>query len=363
MTSSMISHSMIFDIASHLFGTQSIPNWIKSPASANMGQYARINNDVPGFKKLIRDGSCVSCNVEKARTDVAFYLDLRDRFRLKPAVEKFRTRHFTGKAVIGMHIRAGNGESGDFVQRGRAIYNLTMWMDSLTDQLVAIVKSQKWDNNAVIFIATDTPSLVDRIRMLLVEKKTPNSRTAVPVVHFDQVRPSEGSGVYFGVQGKVHSEGVECLHGWENTLTDMMLLSYADMVVAARPSSFTQSLPMSIVLARNTSARLAQNPYCEISPNATEMQCFRDFYDWCCRGRTEFSLKGIQRYDYLRMPQSDIGDDVDVENAITRKRFKISQRPESGCVPTPTNTKQICLPFNWSEFVLKRQGPRPNGDR
>lgn len=336
--------------SSHLFGPQPVHAIV---SNTSYHQYARTNNDVPGFFKLIRDGSCASCNLNKAAADVSFYRDLRDRFRLQSVVDAFRARHFSGKTVVGMHIRAGNGERGDFKIRGRGIGNMTKWLDSLTDQLLAAAKNQKW-GDAVLFLATDTPSVIDNVRKLLSKE---NELMAVDVVSVDQFRPAEGSGVLFGVQGKIERQNELCLQGWENTIMDMMLLSHADVLIAARPSSFTQSLPMQIVLATDEANRVVAHPYCEVNPDATEMRCYSDFADWCCRGRTVFSLQGIQRYDYLRMPHPSTST-LDIADSETRRRLKIRNRPDGGCIPLPAGRKQICLPYDWSEVVVKARTPK-----
>lgn len=354
-----------------MFGTQPAEEVLVNVTRQNM--YARINNDVPGFKKLIRVGdpqNCSTvCNVEKAAIDVAFYKDLRQRFRNREKIDEFRKQFFgwdgsadggsgkptTTTTVIGMHIRAGNGESGDFSNRGRTITDTDAWLQNLTSLLIQQAEQQDWRNsnvndNIVLFLATDTPSLIDRVRHLL-------SPANITVVTLDQARPVEGSGVLFGEQGKGIREGEKCLHGWEATISDMILLSYADIVIAARPSSFTQSMPMSLVLARPKEHRNIAKPFCEVNGEATEMKCRTDFQDWCCNGITEFTLKGIQRYDYLRMPGPDLPKTFDLNDPDLRRRYKIRERPEEGCMPKPGGVKQICLPYDWSSFVVKPRQP------
>lgn len=68
------------------------------------------------------------------------------------------------------------------------------------------------------------------------------------VTDYAQERASEGGGVFFGEMAVFHpdvGEKDKCLNGWDGMLIDMFVLSHADVVVAARPSSFVQSLPMS----------------------------------------------------------------------------------------------------------------------
>jgi hypothetical protein len=117
----------------------------------------------------------------------------------------------------------------------------------------------------------------------------------------------------------------------------MMILSYADVVIAGRPSSFTQSLPMTMALATPKPKRKVLQSFCEVNPAATEVMCFEDLKDWCCRGVTSFSLQGIQRYDYRRMPRVD-GLDSQEYSHLIKERMK-------SCIPKPTHRRD-CLPYS-----------------
>jgi hypothetical protein len=309
----------------HLFGPQPLEELVNV---TDLHRSARVHNDVPGFTKLVRKGpkgEC-TCSFDKAEEDVSFYQNMRKRFRLKDQVEAFRRKHFLNKnvTVVGMHIRAGNGETGDFTRRGRVIGNADEWLQNVVDQLVRA----NW-GPSVLYIATDTPPMIEKLRTLLNGKMT--------VVSFEQDRPQHGSGVLFGERGKVVTTGGKCLEGWENSLMDMLLLSHADVVVAARPSSFGQSMPLSLVLATPQESRKAMHPYCELNPTGTAMRCYQDFREWCCTGTTSFSLEGIQRHDYLRMPPETVDE----------KKLKLRLRDHGGCFPRPEGWKQTCLPYDW----------------
>jgi Nodulation protein Z (NodZ) len=269
---------------------------------------------------------------------VLFYHQLRDRFRGQTVVNQFRRDHFDNKIVIGIHIRAGNGESGDFSDRNRTIADLPKWLQSLAALIrTTHLSSIRNGHKAVIFLATDTPSLESKLKVVLPE---------VDVVVWSQQRPSEGSGVLFGVQGRVNIAVESCLDNWEDAFIDMMLLSYVDVLIAARPSSFTQALPMSLILSHDKT-------FCEVNLDATAMQCYTTFQDWCCRGRSSFSLEGIkQRYEYVRMPTDRGIHAIDLDSYDDRKRFKIEERPPNGCEPKPIGWKQTCLPFDWSALVV-----------
>ena len=312
---------------------------------SDFGHFVRFNNEVPGFGKFSRDpkGTC-PCVMDKAQRDVEFYSSHRERFRSRKKVQEFRDQHFHSNAtIVGLHIRAGNGETGDFSDRGRNIVNQDEWINSIANRLL----EQKWTMPLVLFVATDTKSMVPKLENLLKDQP-------VTVVQLVQFRPEDGKGVMFGERGKVLNTGFICRRSWESTFMDMMLLSHTDVVVAARPSSFTQSLPMSLVLATPQDSRKVAKPFCEMDTNANEMRCYRNFQEWCCTGDTRFMLGDIkQRYEYLRMPEPDLAD---------RNQFRIETRGEKGCIPRPEGWKQPCLPYNFSEYniVPRKQKRKKN---
>jgi hypothetical protein len=118
------------------------------------------------------------------------------------------------------------------------------------------------------------------------------------VVTMDQTRPAEGGGVMFGEHGKVLNSGPQCLTGWVSTMSDMILLSHADVVIASRPSSFTQAMPLSLVFGSSTSPSTSEaggvpKEFCDVNVNATEMRCYRSFLDWCCNGTSRLGTEGM----------------------------------------------------------------------
>jgi hypothetical protein len=301
----------------------------------NRSNYLRINNEVPGFSLIVRDGSNESnfdtcaCSLSKSVSDVSFYSGLRRRFFARNKVEEFRKTHDWNNPdvlVIGMHARTGNGEMGDFASRGRTIPDLDSWMASLSKLLLQLTTTLAWGNRTVeLFIATDTPSVVPGMRSLL--------KDHITVATYEQSLPQAGQGVLFGEHGKVAAEADLCRDGWENSFIDMSLLSYADLVVAARPSSFVQSMPMSLAISRPLPNRKVNQTYCEVNGNATEFQCFASIQEWCCNGRTAFALAGIQNYDYLNVPVRDFHEEMS----------RITARPQSGCSPDSD-----CFPYDWN---------------
>jgi hypothetical protein len=315
-----------------------------------------IANEAPGFKKIIRDQSVEHCQQKcsiDAATEHAFYYEkLRKRFRRHTAVDAFRNEYFptTNFTVIAIHVRAGNGEQGDFVKKNRGIEDLTTWTQSVVDTLWRMTQ-EEWPTSTIhpkkpplLFVATDTPSIVTEFRKAL--------RGKMPVVEYQQLRAQVGQGVIFGAgpfttTTTTTKNGQEdgrqaCLTDWENAVIDMMLVSHADVIVSGRPSSFTQSLPMSIALARPKSERPVLANYCELGRNGTTSRCYEDFTEWCCEGRSDFHLEGMPtRYEYRRMPVN-----------LEAQKFDFVKRPQHTRPPPNPCTRFGCiLPYNWSAVL------------
>ena len=303
--------------------------------------YIKVSNEVPGFKKITRYGVSTAgyvnttncpCPKERFNSDVELFTDLRDnRFRARGVVESFRRQFFVGKTVIGLHVRAGNGEK-EFLTRGREIGGgLDEWCRSMTSLLTSLSNKFHKEEPPILFVASDTVKVISRLREML--------KGRMEVIDFKQERIDDGQGVLFGAVGDVNNDGDQCKNGWLDSFTDMMLLSYADVLVAGRPSSFTQSLPMTLTLSTPKAKRKVLKSYCEVDPNATAFMCFEDLEEWCCKGNTTFSLHEIQNYDYRRMPE--VGG-LNLEEYT--KQLKMRPRKNDACIPTTTDYGN-CLPF------------------
>jgi hypothetical protein len=127
------------------------------------------------------------------------------------------------------------------------------------------------------------------------------------------------------------------MDGWEAVISDMILLSYVDVLIAGRPSSLTQSLPMTMVLSTPVSQRKVRRGFCEVNPTATARICYESLMDWCCNGTTSFSLHTIQRYDYRKFLVDEV---LDPANYLDR--LEVRQMNADGCLPTPGYIKH-CL--------------------
>jgi hypothetical protein len=263
--------------------------------------------------------------------DAKFYMGLRNRFRNKEQVDEFVESNFANRTFVGLHIRAGNGEKGDFVDKNRMIKNTDEWVDRISENICNMTSF--WEKPPLLYIATDTPSMVGKFRDALAG--------VMNVTSFPQQRAQEGESVFFGERGVEHTavrDKNKCLNGWDAMIKDMLILSHADVVVAARPSSFTQTLPMSLVLDKPKESRSVMLSFCEVNLAGTEMRCFEDYMEWCCNGIGSFIFTGInQRYDYTKVPHE-----------LEKQGFVFKTRPPS-CNLTAADglAQRECIPFSW----------------
>jgi hypothetical protein len=221
--------------------------------------------------------------LQKLESDVELYKLLAHRYQFQDQVKRFMKKHqFKDHTVVGLHLRAGNGETTHFEESGRYISNETEFVSNLLDLLhtfldnVTSVTTYPNDKKPpLIFLATDTPSLIDMI------VNTTNS-FGVRTVVLPQIRVQENQGVTFKALQSAGDE--KCLQGWQAMFSDMLLLSHSNILIAARHSSFTQSLPLSLVLDRFQNNKTEPGPhFCEVSPLATTMTCLQDASSWLFR--------------------------------------------------------------------------------
>ena len=219
--------------------------------------------------------------LSKLASDAEFYKLLSDSYVHKDEVNKFRAeQNFKHHTVLGLHLRAGNGEETHFLESGRGIADETEFVTNLMDllrfflqKITATFSSRFSQRPPLLFLATDTAYLVPTI--------TNATRSfGVPTVVLPQIRVKAKEGVTFKA---LKGAGEKCLQGWEAMFSDMLLLSHSDVLIAARRSSFTQSLPMSIVFDRAEATGIQGPNFCEVSDSGTTMTCLEDLSTWLFR--------------------------------------------------------------------------------
>jgi len=287
-------------------------------------------------------------------SDVDFYHRLVNNYRFRSELRDFQFRHKWKERplVVGLHLRAGNGESSHFVESGRAADDESVLIYRLVQLINLIViretnrlqehnlirrnleqhqqeqqdKNKQYDNiPPLLFIATDTAHLLPLIEKATVVAEAENEdygRISANAMYFrpnittkhqetslrpeiitwPQHRLPRNAGVGFdALKGK----GDSCLNGWKAAISDALLLSEVDVLIAAKRSTFTQSLPMTLGFDRNwndkknsdkdkdkdddkTKEKVTnrkQFSFCEVSElDATRVTCFTDARTWLFRG-------------------------------------------------------------------------------
>lgn len=108
--------------------------------NATKSRQLKLINDVLGYTHLYE--STVFKGMDppffgKTRTDYEFYTHLINTYQFRNQVESIMAPYAASHTIIGIHVRAGNGESGNFEefrQLGGA-GNLEGWLHNLTSLL------------------------------------------------------------------------------------------------------------------------------------------------------------------------------------------------------------------------------------
>ena len=473
------------EVYSHLFQPQSyneLQHVIQKSTARNQPNYYHNHtiipfyNEVPGFRPVVRHGggevenrendhadgtnsdkrvsktnddpttsssSTCPCHADKIQSDYEFYLSLRGRYRdIDGRVKHYLQEYFHNTKrtsfVIGIHIRAGNGETAAFERKGPGVSNPQLWVQNVVDLLLNFINENENQvteigeegeetqqegrrRRPILYIATDTPSMIEMFRNEVAtrEQQQEHVTTAYPLVLDlpQPERPKEGQGVLFGESDKVHNkasatvnttgdgygnidvdddDSIVCLKNWRDTITDMILLSYADVVIAGKPSSFSQTLPMSLAFgATDKSGRsnVGHEPlnekklpvsYCEIIPQyeiqtkqqqqqqlpdtewqevKPKLQCFSEYMDWCCNHSTwiKFSHKGpkgrtkIVSKEFVVHPTTrnvDVASIEGNENYSKTKTYPTMRNRTTSCLRPRRGRiggglKDKCLPHEW----------------
>lgn len=227
-----------------------------------------VRNEVPGYGNSRRNNGR-----EEMEAYHDMYLSLKERFRQKPEIDAFVKEHFEGKLVVGIHVRAGNGEGGDFAHKKRGMGATTpqQYTQRAAQHIQRLVQQSGSTLPPVLFVATDTAGYVDLFRTEL--------QGIMQVVEWAQQHEEAGSGVFLG-QGQKRVENNECVQRWKDMLFDMVLLSSVDLLVAGQYSSFSQTMPMSIVFGQPSGERKFNTPFCELYKEGVDILCHSDPLEW-----------------------------------------------------------------------------------
>jgi hypothetical protein len=260
------------DIFSSLFREETATELAAYVHSLN--QSFQVNNEVPGTYTASRN-----CAPDEVETNYKFYKELRRRFLGLGKVDSFVQLHFQNKFSLGLHIRDGNGEVGDFVRKKRLIQVTPVeWTQRVAKKIVNIVENAKNHTRdlppPVLFIASDNARYIGLFQTQLEEE-------GIPVVHWDQEYTAEGTGVFMGQRRKGGYDTEQCLKTWMDMLMDMVLLGSTDVLIVGQYSSFSQTMPMHLALGKHHEQRMVEQTFCEVLKEGTDMDCHKDYMEWC----------------------------------------------------------------------------------
>jgi hypothetical protein len=275
------------------------------------GKTILVRNDVHGYYagqayknfQIPIDDSVRQRWKDKLDRDRRLFRLLQDRFMAHhPQLREFQQQHdWLNHHVIGVHIRAGNGEAGHFAeaQRGTQVLhhhttnnnNNTTMMD-IPRVLVQFIqdmmrqhqhKEQTSNNDPVkpilVFVATDTVAWIDILQHAL--SSSSSSFSNIPVISFPQSRVEPGQGVGFSAW---KDDSDHCVDGWITAAMDMFLLAATNTLIATTRSTFTQILPLRLVLSSSPSG--TGGTFCEVHNNlngsttTSLVACFRSMDQW-----------------------------------------------------------------------------------
>jgi len=226
----------------------------------------KIINEVEGYIHSYDNDAMLDVNPPfygKLMTDYEFYNVLLERYRYRKLVDQLFAP-YKDHAIIGVHIRAGNGEVGDFEKyRQLGQGNLEGWLSNFTNLLKTHVLQDSTmlsKPKSAIFLATDTASVLEYFRQ--------HFDDSVPIIATPQDYPTKGDGVSYN---GYHENLTTCLDSWKFQMMDMVgLAEFSNVLIAGQYSSFTQSLPLARILNDNQRQRF----FCDVDQSAQALKCY-----------------------------------------------------------------------------------------
>ena len=238
-------------------------------------------NEVPGYSSagVPWEGDC-RVRQDKVETDLEMYTSLRNRFRERGKVDSFVQQHFAGRTVLGLYTRAKhNGELGNEKHQETTAAD-EQWVSNIVTNILLQLESARQNATfapPVLYLSTDTPRHMELLSRRL--------KGIMPVVALSKDISKQDDFIQHSSnkdqqQQRAEAYQAACLQNKNITVFDMILLSHSDVLIAAKPSSFTQSLPLSLVFGR--SPRKLDPAFCEVKSKTQELKCFRSYVEWGC---------------------------------------------------------------------------------
>lgn len=227
------------------------------------------------------EGPDCGCTFDEIQVHTEFYRSLREKYVRRQLLTDFMEKHkYSEHTVFGIHIRAGNGEQKDFTYKNRGVHHdATEYVSSLIKVMRETIPMDSLEKPPMIFLATDDPTY-----RTVMANEIQKLGLSWPVVVLEQD---------FAEEGVILHGGNANYEKWHSMFQDMVLLSHSDVLIAAKYSSFTQALPIYLVLDRPASERKLRDNYCEVIDNndfgmkngagpELSLFCYYSYMQNCC---------------------------------------------------------------------------------
>mmetsp|Transcript_32205 Transcript_32205/g.77916 ORF Transcript_32205/g.77916 Transcript_32205/m.77916 type:complete len:491 (+) Transcript_32205:124-1596(+) len=222
----------------------------------------------------------------KQETDYQLYHQLMLLFghKHKTRIQKVMDiTQFNEHIVFGLHVRTGNGEGGDFQNKGRGMNDLGDWLTRFVS-LLCDYKGQHSHYFAkkplMVYVGTDTGSVISKLQT------HSNAACKIPFVSSDQTFAKEGGSVTYNQK---YDDSNKCLNGWEDMFLDMYLFTRCNSVIAGTYSSFTQSAPLSFMMNKAKQQKQQQlegneqfhpHYFCDVGVDGDRIDCATTLIGW-----------------------------------------------------------------------------------
>ncbi|CAB9511711.1 expressed unknown protein [Seminavis robusta] len=273
------------EIFQHLFREETpaeLQAYVKSK-----GQYYRTDGEVGGYWALKHK----YCAKEELHAYYKFFAEIMDRYRYKDKIQQYVRDNFDNQLAIGIHVRDGNGEKGDFTEKNRQIgITPEEWVKKVSAHILKYLETVKQDNGGqeppqpVLFVAADNQDYMGLFQIQLMGQ--------INVVEWSPEQHQQaGTGVFLGQRQEEGLDEDTCFDKWKAMLGDMMLLASTDVLIAGQFSSFSQTMPLNVVLGKPKEQKKVRRPYCEVHGEGKWFDCYEDQMDWCTHAKQFNTLK------------------------------------------------------------------------
>ncbi len=158
-----------------------------------------------------------------------FFEDLSFVEPIRETSDAFAKEEIDGRNVVGVHVRHGNGEQGDFVAKGRVIRDVEAYVDALLKRLDIWARVYFHSDAYRILLCTDAPEMWD-----LFEAKSKH------VFHREQWLPEAGTGsvVYMDVEPENAVDVPDPERVLVDSVIDMLTLARCPLLDLSRKGAF-----------------------------------------------------------------------------------------------------------------------------